>query len=527
MNPLWYNEDIPASNEELIFEEHIPIFLEEEVIASECIETENYVPSSNGRQESNSSYSLSESKHKKGITLNRDLLKTNYRDVQSQKSGSHTPQNANFKPFVLNEHTMRIFKNKIKAIQKRRAQALAKEKKQRPKKVKIKTVLPSTNISKHSSGLKKHNSSSHNSIGVKKPEVLEYIHYKPKPSVDPKNSGEILRMERVESDDIEIDILNSEDEDNIEIELTELPEEDDDDSGEMSVDDPDGSFTTETMPIEQEEETIQKLSELREYDEQTYQQLESSEPPTEECFLDPLEITPVEKFMLSEFFTGSPTKTPERYIKIRNHITAMWNQFKPSYLSKTAARHGLKKCGDVNSISRVHLTLENLGVINFGCLEVKWILPLKILYEIFQQSIRSKNQSAMRNKNDSSSDNNSTIPSVLSMESSDSMINRIKSRTQSRTQFELIKCQRYSKDNIAPFEISITLSCLLCLYFHALSSNLEIMGFLGGHVDRSNGKNKIYLKCYKPCRTSTQTPISAEMCPVSSEFIFLIIFFIT
>lgn len=94
------------------------------------------------------------------------------------------------------------------------------------------------------------------------------------------------------------------------------------------------------------------------------------------------------------------------------------------------------------------------------------------------------------------------------------MVNRIKSRTQSRTQFELIKCQRYSKDNVAPFEISITLSCLLCLYFHALSSKLEIMGFLGGHIDKSDGM-KISLKCYKPCRTSISTSISAEMCPVS------------
>jgi protein MYSM1 len=411
----------------------------------------------------------------------------------------------------------KVFKNKIKAIQKRRAQALAREKKQRPKKIKTVIHPPVSNKNASSQQIlsKKSHHQQHHTPAARKPEVLEYIQYKPKPSVDPKNSGEILRMEKVESDDIEVDILSNSEDDDMDIvevpDLNILPDEDDDESGELSVDDPDSSFTTETMPIEQEEETLQKLNELKEYDEQTYNRLESTEGPSSELVLEPTNITSVEKFMMSEFFTASPTKTPERYLKIRNHIISMWMQCRPSYLSKTASRAGLKKCGDVNSISRVHHLLENIGAINFDCYEVKYILPLKVLYGAFQQSIRNKNQSFTRSKYDSNSDN--SVANVDS--SSDSMINRIKSRTQSRTQFELIKCQRYSKDNLAPFEISITLSCLLCLYFHALSSKLEIMGFLGGHVDKSNGRNKINLKCYKPCRTSTQTAISAEMCPVS------------
>ncbi|KAL7040248.1 hypothetical protein ACKWTF_000318 [Chironomus riparius] len=500
---LWYHgEDIPSNNE-LIFEEHIPIFLEEEVVTEGCFE--NVVPTTNN--------TLTESKPKiNNLTLNRDLLKVNHRDVQSQ-SGSRTPHtpktpsSANFKPFVLNEHTMRIFKNKIKAIQKRRAQALAREKKQRPKKIK-----PAMNATSNKVSISNKKQSSQVPVPVKKPEVIEYINYKPKPAVDPKNSGQILRMEKVDSDDIEVDILsNSEDDDNVVnnvvIGLADLPEGDE--SGEMSVDDPDSSYTTEVVPVEQDEE---KLNELRENDEQTFIEIDQTEMPCSEVILDPQSVNSIEKFMMSEFFNGSPTRTPERYLKIRNHIINMWNQCKPNYVSKTTARNGLRKCGDVSAIGRVHLLLENTGVINFDCPEVQYILPLKILYGIFQQSIRNKNQSYMRNKSDYASDN-----SMMQQQesSSDSMVNRIKSRTQSKTQFELIKCQRFSKDNIAPFEISITLSCLLCLYFHALSSKLEIMGFLGGHVDKSNGKNKIYLKCYKPCRTSIQTPISAEMCPIS------------
>lgn len=521
MPGLWYANDIPTNNE-LIFEEHIPIFFEEEVVTEECYvteENENVVPSTN-----NSLNNDTKPKNN-NLTLNRDLLKVNHqRDVsttsQSRSRTPRTPQtpSSNFKPFVLNDHTMRIFKNKIKAIQKRRAQALAREKKQRPKKVKpvtTPTIQSNSNNKTPSvapSVISRKRTASHHV--VKKPEVVEYITYKPKPSVDPKNSGEILRMEKVESDDIEVDILsNSEDEDNttnVVIGLSDLPE--DDESGEMSVDDPDSSFTTEEVIPIVEQEDVQKLNELRDYDEETFLVIENTEIPTNELTFDTMNISSVEKFMMSEFFTGSPAKTPERYLKIRNHIIGMWNQYKPNYVSKTVCRNGLKKCGDVSAIGRVHLLLENLGVINFNCTEVKYILPLKILYGIFQQSIRNKNQSYMRNKNDLTSDN---AVMIQHSSSSDTMVNRIKSRTQSRTQFELIKCQRYSKDNLAPFEISITLSCLLCLYFHALSSKLEIMGFLGGHVDKSNGRNKINLKCYKPCRTSIQTPISAEMCPIS------------
>lgn len=507
MNSLWCTEEEAAGSADLIYEEHnIPIYFEEEVVAEETV-------------------SVSEPKFQKSSN-NRDPNKTN----QSYKSGSHTPTsaNANFKPFVLNEHTMKIFKNKIKAIQKRRAQALAREKKQRPKKLKpmIQQQPPlSVNVSKPPT----------QSPAIVKPSLNTNFHYKSRPSmVDPTKSGEILRMEKVDTDDIEIDILSNSEDDELEkipcistfpevgddeengssdeqtdelmagiMEIKEQEEEEETTSF-SSLDEPDGAVFVDSII---EEDIKFKIEDLKETDECTMLMLESNDSPTQELVLDETSILPVERFMLSEFFTGSLTKNPERYLKIRNHIIGMWQAQKPLYLSKTAARHGLKKCGDVNTIGRVHLTLENLGAINYGCTEVKWILPLKILYGILQQSIRNKSQRT----NSFSADD----PTATSMISSDSMVKRIKSRTQSRTQFELIKCQRYSKDNSAPFEISITLSCLLCLYFHALSSKLEIMGFLGGSIEKNNGRNKINLQCYRPCRTTTSTSISAEMCPVS------------
>jgi len=39
----------------------------------------------------------------------------------------------------------------------------------------------------------------------------------------------------------------------------------------------------------------------------------------------------------------------------------------PSYLNKTSVRPGLKNCGDVNCIGRIHTYLECVGAINYGC----------------------------------------------------------------------------------------------------------------------------------------------------------------
>lgn len=80
-------------------------------------------------------------------------------------------------------------------------------------------------------------------------------------------------------------------------------------------------------------------------------------------------IQDVEKEHNMEFFMGRALKTPERYMKIRNYILNMWEKTKPNFLFKTAVRGGLRNCGDVNSIGRVHAFLEDIGAINEGCLD--------------------------------------------------------------------------------------------------------------------------------------------------------------
>ncbi|KAK6171857.1 hypothetical protein SNE40_018281 [Patella caerulea] len=89
--------------------------------------------------------------------------------------------------------------------------------------------------------------------------------------------------------------------------------------------------------------------------------------PTVNVELNFDEISEEEQTIHSEFFDGRQSKTPDRYLKIRNHIIESWLKCKPVYLNKTSVRKGLKNCGDVNCIGRIHSYLECIGVINFGC----------------------------------------------------------------------------------------------------------------------------------------------------------------
>lgn len=103
--------------------------------------------------------------------------------------------------------------------------------------------------------------------------------------------------------------------------------------------------------------------------EQPVARTENSNALHKKIVIDRNIVQDVEKEHNAEFFMGRALKTPERYMKIRNYILEMWEKNKPSYLFKTAVRGGLRNCGDVNSIGRVHAFLEDIGAINKGCLD--------------------------------------------------------------------------------------------------------------------------------------------------------------
>lgn len=273
-------------------------------------------------------------------------------------------------------------------------------------------------------------------------------------------------------------------------------------------------------------------------------QLNSSDEPIEELVLPMNQISELEKYFHSEFFEGRPTKTPERYMKIRDFILHVWAETKPAYISKTTVRNGLKHCGDVNCISRIHCTLEQMGSINYGYAgeHFQYIRPLLKLKEHYMQSAQNKKSQSAGSQDMSSSlvlgrrqrnksitlhstekeiDANYTVSHVNGIPTLVYAAAVPKERESLRreaskpikVELELIECLRFAKDIVPPFKVSMTLSTLLCLYLHALSSKFEVMGFLGGYCTKSAGRNKLSLTRYKPCKTAHQTGTTCEMCP--------------
>lgn len=274
--------------------------------------------------------------------------------------------------------------------------------------------------------------------------------------------------------------------------------------------------------------------------------LQSMGVPDAEIDIDLTRISPLEKYFHYEFFEGRPTKTPERFLKIRNFIIRAWHDSKPVYVSKTAVRHGLKQCGDVNCISRIHSLLEQIGAINFGCEQLTYIRPLRELSEIFAQPNRTKVgvapiggalldrrprvKTTMQHSSGgtalpdvdanytvSHEDGTIVLPRGSRLEDSSSDDEETGRRKKSfKPEFELIECLRFNqRTRVAPFSVSITLSTLMCLQLHSLSARNEVMGFLGGHRERRPGASitTLRLNRYKPCATSAQSGTMCEMCP--------------
>lgn len=61
--------------------------------------------------------------------------------------------------------------------------------------------------------------------------------------------------------------------------------------------------------------------------EEDQEEEEELRPPEQEVTLDLNTVTEEEKQAISEFFEGRPSKTPERYLKIRNYILDQWWDF--------------------------------------------------------------------------------------------------------------------------------------------------------------------------------------------------------
>ncbi|XP_051868185.1 histone H2A deubiquitinase MYSM1 [Pristis pectinata] len=264
-------------------------------------------------------------------------------------------------------------------------------------------------------------------------------------------------------------------------------------------------------------------------------------PPAQEVVLDKNMITEDEKQAIPEFFEGRSSKTPERFLKIRNYILDQWDKCKPKYLNKTSVRPGLKNCGDVNCIGRIHTYLELIGAINFGCEQAVYNRPRPVdrtrnreegkdsvqTYVLAQrlQSMRARRRrvrDSWGNWCDAKDLEGQTFEHLTAEElakrhkeelnKSPKPARGPRHSKSSLDPFQLIPCLCFNEDKLEPFQVKVAVEALLVMDMHAHVSMAEVIGLLGGRY--SSGKRVLEICVAEPCN-SLSTGLQCEMDPVS------------
>ncbi|XP_064415915.1 histone H2A deubiquitinase MYSM1 isoform X2 [Latimeria chalumnae] len=275
-------------------------------------------------------------------------------------------------------------------------------------------------------------------------------------------------------------------------------------------------------------------------DEENQEEEEELKPPEQEIQMDREVITEEEKQAIPEFFEGRQSKTPERYLKIRNYILDQWEKCKPKYLNKTSVRPGLKNCGDVNCIGRIHTYLELIGGINFGCEQAVYNRPRPVdktrskegkdnieAYQLAQrlQSMRTRRRRVRDpwgNWCDAKELEGQTFEHLSAEELAkrrDEEKNRPAKAAKAMRQikstfdpFQLIPCCSFNESKQQPFLVKVAAEVLLIMDMHSHVSMAEVIGLLGGHYSDTD---KVLEVCAaEPC-CSLSTGLQCEMDPVS------------
>ncbi|XP_032243147.2 deubiquitinase MYSM1 isoform X2 [Nematostella vectensis] len=250
-------------------------------------------------------------------------------------------------------------------------------------------------------------------------------------------------------------------------------------------------------------------------------------------------ILDVEKAANKEFFMGRSLKTPARYLKIRNYILDMWDRCKPSYLFKTSVRSGLRNCGDVNSIGRVHSFLEDAELINVGCPErprpkirhtsetepdkVESPAPIESWVNFLRPRKRRIRHDegnwvedtdtegftiAHLNGNEGEEQHSYTTPRPA-IATRKTKVPRTKSFYDP---FKLVPYRNFPSSSAEPFHVALQSDALIVMDVHAHLSTTEVIGLLGGTYSRDNRVLQVLRAT--PCR-SLSTSMQCEMDPVS------------
>ncbi|XP_076583037.1 histone H2A deubiquitinase MYSM1 [Chaetodon auriga] len=290
--------------------------------------------------------------------------------------------------------------------------------------------------------------------------------------------------------------------------------------------------------------TEQSLADRPEEDQEEEDEEEEEEEeellkaPDQEIEMDMETITEDEKQAIPEFFEGRPSKTPERYLKIRNYILDQWLKSKPKYLNKTSVRPGLKNCGDVNCIGRIHTYLELIGAINFNCEQAVYNRPKVVdrskqkegkdvleAYQLAQrlQSMRTRKRRVRDiwgNWCDAKDLEGQTYEHLSAEELAlrrEEMKKQPKPCKMSRFRgsfdpFQLIPCRSFGEDVQEPFQVIVCAETLLIMDMHAHVSRGEVIGLLGGTFNED--KKVLKICAAEPCN-SVSTGLQCEMDPVS------------
>ncbi|XP_077463332.1 histone H2A deubiquitinase MYSM1 isoform X2 [Stigmatopora argus] len=283
--------------------------------------------------------------------------------------------------------------------------------------------------------------------------------------------------------------------------------------------------------VEENQEEEEEEDDDEEEDEE-----EELKAPEQEVELDVGIISDDEKQAIPEFFEGRPSKTPERYLKIRNYILDQWLRSKPKYLNKTSVRPGLKNCGDVNCIGRIHTYLELIGAINFNCEQAVYNRPqvadrtkqkegkdVREAYQLAQrlQSMRTRKRrvrDTWGNWCDAKDLEGQTYEHLsaeeLAMRRQQPKACKMSRHKESFDPFQLIPCRCFGKEVQEPFRVIVCAETLLIMDMHAHVSRGEVIGLLGGTF---NQVEKVLKVCVaEPCN-SVSTGLQCEMDPLSQK----------
>uniref|UniRef100_A0A8C5D168 Myb-like, SWIRM and MPN domain-containing protein 1 n=1 Tax=Gouania willdenowi TaxID=441366 RepID=A0A8C5D168_GOUWI len=283
----------------------------------------------------------------------------------------------------------------------------------------------------------------------------------------------------------------------------------------------------------------QSNKDLKEEEEQDEDDEEEElKAPEQEVEMDMEIVTEDEKQAIPEFFEGRPSKTPERYLKIRNYILDQWLKSKPKYLNKTSVRPGLKNCGDVNCIGRIHTYLELIGAINFNCDQAVYNRPKVVdrskhregteVLEAYQLAQRLQNMRTRKrrvrdvwgNWCDSQDAEGQTYMHLSAEELAlrkEELKKQPKPSKMSRDRecvdpFQLIPCRSFKEDVQVRVHLSQCFQESVFVSLHAHVSRAEVIGLLGGTY---NDEDKVLkIRAAEPCN-SVSTGLQCEMDPLS------------